>query len=96
MIELLSVRDCGAGRFGRSATLTGKVAVPSPVPLHLLSTDAGRNLLAALETAAKAAEAVDRERGWIDEDGDPIGYAEPLQMIAIKVRGEINGPKGRD
>jgi len=40
-----------------------EVAVASPVPLRLLSTDAGRDLPAALEKATVAAQAVDQERG---------------------------------
>ncbi|MES2462251.1 MAG: hypothetical protein V4671_16820 [Armatimonadota bacterium] len=78
------------------AKLPGKAGMVGFVPLHMLSTDAGRTLLAALETATKAAEAVDRERGWVDEDGEPIGYAETLQMIALKVRQDVEAPKGRD
>ena len=43
-----------------------------------------------------AALAVDRERGWIDADGDGIGYTETIGGIALKLRGEVSGPKGRD
>jgi hypothetical protein len=44
----------------------------------------------------RSVQAVDRERGWIDEDGDGTGYAESLQMMALQLRAEIRGPQGRD
>jgi hypothetical protein len=78
------------------ATLTGKAAMPAPVPLSKLSTPAGRELLDLLAQAERAAQAVDRERGWIDEDGQGIGYAESLQMMAIQLRRDVEAPKGRD
>lgn len=78
------------------ARLTGKAGVPSPVPLSKLSTDAGRRLLIALEAAEAAALDLDRERGWIDEDGDSTGYAESLQMMALQLRQDVEGPAGRD
>jgi hypothetical protein len=78
------------------AHVSDRATIAAVVPLHLLSTDAGRNLLLALEAATEAAKAVDRERGWIDEDGEAIGYAETIGGIAIKLRGEISGPAGRD
>ena len=54
------------------AKLTEKASMPAPVPLHLLSTEAGRHLLVVLEEATALAQAVDRERRWIDEDGEGI------------------------
>jgi hypothetical protein len=66
------------------------------VPLRLLDTPAVRELLAAVEAAAEKAEAVDRERGWVDGDGDPIGWAESLRGMAIRLRMEAEGPRGLD
>ena len=48
-------------------------AAASAVPLHLLDTPHARALLHVLEEAARAAGAVDKERGWMDESGEPIG-----------------------
>jgi hypothetical protein len=67
-----------------------------PLHLHLLSTPVGRELLDLLQQATRAAIAVDPERGWIDEDGQGIGYTETTGAIAPKLRGEVKGPKGRD
>ncbi len=47
-------------------------------------------------TAAKAGAAVDRERGWIDDDGRAVGFGETLGGMAYQLRTEILGPTGRD
>lgn len=39
---------------------------------------------------------MDRERGWIDGDGDPTGYGETLGGMALGLRVEVYGPKGRE
>ena len=44
------------------------------LPLEMLSTPRSRDLVAALETAHVIACQVDQERGWIDEDGEAIGF----------------------
>jgi hypothetical protein len=77
---------------------------PSPVPLHLLSTPAGRRLLEALRAAVEAAEAVDAERGNVLPADFPLqegetrgtGYAESLSEILLRLRVEVEGPKGRE
>jgi len=66
------------------------------VPLRLLDTPAVRELLEGVEALVAKAAAVDRERGWVDRDGDPIGWAESLHGMAIRLRMEAEGPKGRD
>ncbi len=69
------------------AHLTGITGQPAPtVPLHLLDTLATRILLAALEVATVAAEAVDRERG------NTVNFSETLEGMALGLRTEIFGP----
>ncbi|MBC8101532.1 MAG: hypothetical protein H7Z41_02955, partial [Cytophagales bacterium] len=65
-------------------------------PLALLDTPATRALLEALEAAAAAGAAVDRERGWIDADGRAVGFGETLDGMAEQLRAEVIGPTGRD
>ena len=64
--------------------ITGQAA--PTVPLHLLDTPATRALLAALEAATVAAEAVDRERG------NTVNFSETLEGMALGLRTEIFGP----
>ena len=68
----------------RIVGITGQAA--PTVPLHLLDTPATRILLAALEAATVAAEAVDRERG------NTVNFSETLEGIALGLRTEIFGP----
>jgi len=65
------------------------------LPLEMLNTPATRAYLAALEEATRAAEAVDRERGWIDEDGECIGFGETLAGMVLGLRREVFGARGR-
>lgn len=65
------------------------------VPLEKLSTPASRTLVEALEVATRAAEEVDQERGWIDEDGEPIGFGELLGGILLGLTREVYGARGR-
>lgn len=64
------------------------------LPLELLSTPATRALVAALETAHTIACQVDEERGWIDEDGEAIGWGETLGGMLLGLRREVYGAKG--
>ena len=47
-----------------------------------------------VEHAATAAVEVDKERGWMHEDGTPAGYADSLGGFAMKLKTEISGPIG--
>jgi hypothetical protein len=76
----------------------------APIPLDLLASPAARRLLALLEEAQEAAEQVDFERGRsLPEDiplqpGESRGtdLAEIISEIALQVRTEVQGPKGRE
>jgi hypothetical protein len=78
-----------------------KLALSSLAPLD---TPAARRLLALLEETLEAAEQVDFERGRaLTEDipllpGESRGtdLAESISEIALRVRVEVNGPKGRE
>lgn len=78
------------------AKIPGVEDAPTPaawvVPLNLLDTPATRRLLAVLEEAAAAGAEVDRERGWLDADGDPTGYGETYEGRALALRSEVFGP----
>lgn len=65
------------------------------LPLELLSTPASRALVEALEVATRAAVTVDQERGWIDEDGEPIGFGETLGGLLLGLQREVYGARGR-
>lgn len=65
------------------------------VPLGLLSTPASRDLVKALEAAFAKAAQVDTERGWIDADGEPIGFGELLGGILMGLSREVYGARGR-
>lgn len=64
------------------------------LPLELLNTPATRDLVAALETAHTIACQVDEERGWVDEDGEAIGFGETLGGMLLGLRREVYGAKG--
>ena len=65
------------------------------LPLELLSTPATRALVEALEAAWVIACQVDAERGWVDEDGEAIGWGETLGGMLLGLRREVYGAKGR-
>ncbi len=69
--------------------------VIAEVPLRLMDTPAPRELLEALEEAARKGAAVDRERRWYDEDGNPLGFGQTLSEMADHLRREIFGMPGR-
>jgi len=72
--------------------------------LHLLDTPASRRLLSLLEEAQEATEEVDAERGRSLPGDVPLqpgesrgtDLAETISEIALRVRIEVNGPKGRE
>jgi hypothetical protein len=75
-----------------------------PVPLDLLDTPDTRHLLYLLEKAQEVAERIDAVRGRsLGEDvpllpGESAGtdLAESISEIALRVRTEVHGPKGRE
>jgi hypothetical protein len=66
------------------------------VALPLLDTSTSRRLVEALEAAARVGAELDRERGFIDKDGDPTGWGETLGGMALALRVEVHGPVGRE
>lgn len=64
--------------------------------IHLLDTPETRRLLAALDAAVDAAALVDRQRGWVDADGESTGWGETLAGLAFELRQEVEGTPGRD
>lgn len=74
----------------------GSAVAADALPLHLMDTPANRRYLAALEAAAEAGAAVDRERGWIDANGESTGHGETLAGLALLTRREVHGPEGRE
>jgi hypothetical protein len=89
---ILFLRSMGA----EPPTIGGMVAGPADLPLRLLDTEASREYLAALEAAAAAGERLDRERGWIDAQGEAVGHGETLAGMALAMRTEIFGPAGKE
>ena len=71
-------------------------------PLHLLDTPATRRLLDTLRLAVMDAEAVDEERGNVLPDSIALqpgesrgtGWAETLSEIALRLKIEVEGPRG--
>jgi hypothetical protein len=74
----------------------GMVARPANLTLRLLDTPTARKYLAALKAAAGAGAKLDRERGWVDQDGEAIGHGETLGNMALAMRTEIFGPVGKE
>jgi hypothetical protein len=72
--------------------------------LATLDTDDGRELLRLLTEAQAVAERIDLARGRCLPEGIPLevgesrgtDLAESISMIAVRVKGEIQPPKGRD
>lgn len=72
------------------ATTPAPVTQRRELPLHLLDTEANRNLLACLLETYEAARLVDIERGESPEDG----FAAIIESLAADRRDEIGGPVG--
>lgn len=85
----------GAARPGQGAAPAATVANDA-LRLDQLDTPAARRFLAVLEAAAAAGAELDRERGWVDDAGEPVGHGETLAAMAYRVRTEVHGPAGRE
>jgi hypothetical protein len=59
---------------------------PRPVAEALLDTHNVRRLVEALDEALRAAEAVDRERGWT-AGGVPCGFTDSVLDLIYRVKG---------
>jgi hypothetical protein len=78
------------------ASRPGGTVARDTLPLEFLDTPAARRYLAALEAAAEAGAELDRERGWIDNSGEPTGHGETLAGLALEMRREVYGPEGKE
>lgn len=78
------------------ASRPGGSVARDTLPLELLDTPAARRYLAALEAAAEAGAELDKERGWIDENGEPVGHGETIAGLALEMRREVFGPMGKE
>ncbi|WP_394794887.1 hypothetical protein [Armatimonas sp.] len=63
-------------------------------PLELLSTQASRTLHAMLQECLSVARELDQERGWVDSDGEEIGWAETIGALELGMRREVFGARG--
>ena len=80
--------------YGLGATNPGLRVKRDELRLDQLDTPATRNLLEALQHALYCARAVDGERGWVDEAGEAIGWAETIAGWELGLRREVEGAKG--
>lgn len=62
--------------------------------LDQLDTQATRLLLACLRDTVRAAHLLDKERGWVDEDGEGIGWTETVAGWELGLRREVQGAEG--
>jgi hypothetical protein len=89
----------GASPLPDSAQIT-----PSAIPLETLDTPHTRRLLALLMEAQEVAEQIDWERGRALDESVPLlpgesrgtDLAESISEIALRVRTEVHGPRGRE
>jgi hypothetical protein len=96
-----TLRELGAERHQSPA---GSVQAVKPIDLLQLDTPDTRYLLSLLEEAQAVAERIDAARGRaLPSDtplqpGESLGtdLAEAVSYLALRVRGEVRGPKGRD
>jgi hypothetical protein len=80
--------------YGMGAASPAPPVHRDELPLHLCDTPATRALLEALRAAKAAAKEVDRERGWVDEDMECIGFTPMLTGMTISLEREVVGAKG--
>lgn len=59
--------------------------------LHPKPTPAAQRLLAILESVAAAGKAVDEEMGWLNENGEPIGYYARYAVAYQKLQRDLEG-----
>ncbi len=79
---------------GLGATSPGLRVGRDSLRLDQLSTDASRTLLAMLQECLLLAQELDRERGWVDEQGECIGWTETIGAWELGLRREVEGAKG--
>lgn len=82
--------------YGLGAQSPGLRTAREALRLDQLATPKAQRLLHALHEATLAAQDLDEERGWVDEDGECIGWHETLAGLELGLRREVHGTKGRD
>ncbi|MES2463620.1 MAG: hypothetical protein V4671_23850 [Armatimonadota bacterium] len=104
----LEAQGAAAEALGTLRDLKAETAEPvlpvRPLDLLQLDTPDSRRLLALLEEAQAVADRVDASRGRALPADIPLqpgesrgtDLAESISYIALRVRGEVRGPQGRD
>ena len=100
LITLLADSSRAAGSaseilvYGLGAANPGLRVDRDALPLELLSTQASRTLHAMLQECQALARELDQERGWVDSDGECIGWAETIGALELGMRREVFGARG--
>jgi len=98
--RLLTAAGAG-GAGGCGAPGMSRVA---PIPLEFLDTSETRRLLYLLEQAQEVAERIDAQRGrslgqeieLLPGESRGTDLAESISEIALRMRTEVHGPRGRE
>ncbi|WP_395089267.1 hypothetical protein [Armatimonas sp.] len=80
--------------YGLGAANPGLRVDRDTLPLELLNTSASRTLHAMLQECLVLARELDQERGWVDSDGECIGWAETIGALELGLRCEVFGARG--
>ena len=80
--------------YGLGAANPGLRVSRDVLRLDQLDTPASRRLLSLLQDALVAAQELDQERGWVDADGEGIGWAETIGGWELGLRREVYGARG--
>lgn len=89
-----SVQQAQALLIGMGAARPGLRVAKDALRLDQFDTPATRRLLVALQEALAAAQLVDEERGWVDEGGEGIGWAETIGGWELRLQREVLGAVG--
>ena len=90
----METADTALVRLRALGASTGPTVARDTLPLELLDTEASRRYLAALEAAAEAGAILDRERGWVDANGNQPDTAKRWQGWRSPCAGRYSGRRG--
>ena len=82
--------------YGLGAANPGLRVDRDTLGLEQLSTPASRTLHAMLQECLTLARELDQERGWVDSDGEGIGWTETIGALELGLRREVFGARGRE